>query len=327
MLMPTVTAVAENSVFLGNGDDLNTNFCWRCIDTPCMTMPKLKFPPEAYLSSTVGGLFRCPTDALSQGTDGVISIDEGLCIGCGICVVSCPVNAMKINPNAAVPVVQMTNIGTKLPIEQLLAERDVLNGRLDFIEAPANTFVTQIKKIRQRLDELGQKSPGSQNVISRNFIRSTFIRMGARVALRQQGANSLLSELVLEENGRIFLGEISTTDDTLDPIRRLLSSAAHALAKLSATRESLTLILVVKSLPNKRVDLYRLLNDIRKYLKLEILILPFDALVLANLKRKINVYETFSGFSISEGNESLVPALVSTFGQDFKKLKGFEPGK
>ena len=151
--------------------------------------------------------------------------------------------------------------------------------------------------------------------------------MGARVALRQQGANSLLSELVLEENGRVFLGEISTTDDTLDPIRRLLSAAAYAISKLSASRQALTLILIIKSLPNKRVDLYRLLNDITKYLKLEILILPFDALVLANLKRKINVYETFSKFSISEGNESLVPALVHAFGEDFKRLKGFEPSK
>jgi tetrathionate reductase subunit B len=41
----------------------------------------------------------CPTGATSQGRDGIVRIDEGVCIGCGYCVDACPYDARFINPN------------------------------------------------------------------------------------------------------------------------------------------------------------------------------------------------------------------------------------
>jgi len=40
----------------------------------------------------------CPTGATSQGRDGIVRIDNGVCIGCGYCVDACPYDARFINP-------------------------------------------------------------------------------------------------------------------------------------------------------------------------------------------------------------------------------------
>src|SRR5512146_884525 len=39
----------------------------------------------------------CPTGATRQGIDGVVSIDHGLCIGCGYCVEACPYDARYVS--------------------------------------------------------------------------------------------------------------------------------------------------------------------------------------------------------------------------------------
>jgi len=41
----------------------------------------------------------CPVDAISQGSDGIIVIDEERCNGCGVCAPVCPYGALYINPD------------------------------------------------------------------------------------------------------------------------------------------------------------------------------------------------------------------------------------
>ena len=44
----------------------------------------------------------CPTDALVRDAEtGIIVIDEEICDGCGICMVSCPYGAISINPESS----------------------------------------------------------------------------------------------------------------------------------------------------------------------------------------------------------------------------------
>jgi tetrathionate reductase subunit B len=40
----------------------------------------------------------CPSGATSRGQDGIVRIDDGVCIGCGYCVDACPYDARFINP-------------------------------------------------------------------------------------------------------------------------------------------------------------------------------------------------------------------------------------
>ena len=38
----------------------------------------------------------CPTEALSLGNDGKITVDASRCIDCGACTGTCPVDALKL---------------------------------------------------------------------------------------------------------------------------------------------------------------------------------------------------------------------------------------
>lgn len=40
----------------------------------------------------------CPSGATSRGEDGIVRVDEGVCIGCGYCVAACPYEARFISP-------------------------------------------------------------------------------------------------------------------------------------------------------------------------------------------------------------------------------------
>lgn len=52
--------------------------CMHCGDPPCLPV--------------------CPTTATRKRPDGVVTIDETLCIGCGYCVVACPYRARTLIP-------------------------------------------------------------------------------------------------------------------------------------------------------------------------------------------------------------------------------------
>ena len=40
----------------------------------------------------------CPTGATYQAPDGIVKVDQSLCIGCGYCMEACPYDARYINP-------------------------------------------------------------------------------------------------------------------------------------------------------------------------------------------------------------------------------------
>lgn len=40
----------------------------------------------------------CPTNAISKRADGIVLIDDELCIGCGACLEACPFAAPQFNP-------------------------------------------------------------------------------------------------------------------------------------------------------------------------------------------------------------------------------------
>ena len=51
--------------------------CMHCEDAPCVSV--------------------CPTGAARYGTDGIVEVDQGRCIGCLYCMAACPYNARCFN--------------------------------------------------------------------------------------------------------------------------------------------------------------------------------------------------------------------------------------
>lgn len=49
--------------------------------------------------------FGCPTAAISKDTEtGVVRINEDLCVGCYVCVISCPLGGISLAPGAEAPI-------------------------------------------------------------------------------------------------------------------------------------------------------------------------------------------------------------------------------
>jgi Fe-S-cluster-containing hydrogenase component 2 len=40
-------------------------------------------------------------DAISTGDDGISVVDDGRCIGCGLCITTCPSGALRLEEKAA----------------------------------------------------------------------------------------------------------------------------------------------------------------------------------------------------------------------------------
>ncbi len=47
----------------------------------------------------------CPTGALSRTECGIIAVDEGSCIGCGLCADACPHGAVVYHPEESFPLI------------------------------------------------------------------------------------------------------------------------------------------------------------------------------------------------------------------------------
>ncbi len=68
---PRLVRVIENS------PDFNPVYCHHCVNPPCQTA--------------------CPTDAISHNHQGIVLIEEELCIGCRECLQACPFGAMQFD--------------------------------------------------------------------------------------------------------------------------------------------------------------------------------------------------------------------------------------
>ena len=53
--------------------------CMHCADPECMNI--------------------CPEEAISKNSNGIVSVDQGLCSGCRLCLDVCPVNAPQFGEN------------------------------------------------------------------------------------------------------------------------------------------------------------------------------------------------------------------------------------
>lgn len=300
--------------------------CLRCSDAPCMNFgaDELRVPSMPELGSVVSYNTVCPTSAITLDDLGQPRIDPNNCIGCGLCVARCPVGALSLTSASETPVkLELLTEYVILGDSEALKFRADLAKKVVTVWPPVNAMERQVHHVRKKLLERGHQGAQTVNNLTRHLVRNTFVAMGARVALRNQGANSLSCELIAEDSNRTILVEISTTDDTLDAFRRLLSGAARALGRQGLKKSQIALMLVVPRLPNNRVDLYRLISDVHRYLGLTFFLVPLPALTFATLRGNVGVYDTFSRFEVNEDSNSVEHAIWELYQDAVSPEMGF----
>ena len=300
--------------------------CWRCSDSPCISLENStsNLPDIEELGSIFLTTSSCPFEAISIGRDGYPIVVQEKCIGCGLCLTNCPTGAINLDESTGTALVNSSVIDNGIFDEKIFEFRKEWSQEIRFEEPNENQINLLLSSAKERLLA---GTPATNYLRSRLFVRNSLLSLGAKTALRTQGANSLLSELVAQEGDQTYLIEIETGDDTLDAFRRLVSAAARGIGGLGLEKERLVLILILPQLPNRRVDFYRLVRDARIYLNLRILVIPFAMLMASTILRRRGLESTFGGFSVEEGNESLEEVASAVFGVTFSAALGTRPSK
>jgi len=65
----------------------------------------LDLPVVCFHCSPCNAMKNCPTKALERKEDGLISVNEEKCVGCGICLEKCIIGAIKIHPKSNIPII------------------------------------------------------------------------------------------------------------------------------------------------------------------------------------------------------------------------------
>lgn len=246
--------------------------CWKCADSPCIKMGALiSLDVMIIKGSNLPDLNICPTKSISQNPAGEIVINESTCTGCGLCVLNCPVNALTINKKL-------------IPYSEYSPLRDLSNKFVQTRTEKAKLLQRSIEKMTPELISTAIKSSSRLLEVDKDgkgvqlFVRNVFTQAGFKTRIRIEGDTNDAFELVAESKQAQYPIEIAIGGDTLDSTRRVLSGCARLVSKGVVKVLDLRPILIVDELPNSRSEIYRVIEDMKKYLHLDLKIIPLSIL-------------------------------------------------
>lgn len=259
--------------------------CWKCDDAPCIKITSASTPDSMKLSgSNSPDINVCPSSALTRNTGGELKVVDSKCSGCGLCILNCPVNALVLDEHS-LPVtiyLDMDRSNSEFNKKRDIRARQIARVPIQIdINLVLDAINAATALIGRDLDGKGLKI----------FTRNLFILNSYKSRIRIEGDTNDSFELVAEKNRISYPIEIAGAGDTLDSTRRIMSGCATLLAKKNFSIQELRPVLIVGEMPNSRSDIYRILDDMSKYLGLKLKMVPMSALVvLAYSNQKLEDY-------------------------------------
>lgn len=315
----SVTFNPENSadILFQNGKKIKSG-CLNCINPKCISVNDddiecVDFPDIAHDMSR----YLCPVKAIRSGSDH-IAIDSSKCIGCGICVSSCPVGAIFLRDGKAV-----VACAEKKDLEILSVDATGIKEQEHFLKENNNNEKKGIiQKETERIlgditDEIKLMSQEEQNILARNLL----IKLGNHATLARQGNVYMRMDGFYSNTKQFGVVEVETGTDMLDVSRAILDDVAVVNVRYSVDKSKNHPLAIVLSLPNKRTDYWQVLKDIRDIVKMRIGTITFGALLILLWNNK-EVHD-FDKFYIDVDNSSIRSAVTSLVGRPVNISDGF----
>ncbi|TXL02827.1 hypothetical protein BMR07_16855, partial [Methylococcaceae bacterium CS1] len=250
---------------LNEGSTINSS-CLNCYDLSCLTLKNDSVVMDELSSSQTNNL--CPTEAILLNESGEVGINEKNCIGCGLCVVSCPIGAIYIGKDD-MAVVNRKNQNLEITNEPFHLESCDIASSSPAIQENEK----RLRKIINLIDGLLTRT----SVLNRLVCKSLQLT-GLNTNLTRQGDVNLRMDAVSIYNDDYILVEIEHTAD-LDSPRDILDDFAVFCSRYDIDKNKTSGLIVLTELPNKRTEYWELITDIEAVVKVKIATLPLSALL------------------------------------------------
>ena len=307
MFKPTLLEGSTGATFLSS--------CLGCEDEPCAQFrrdeveQRSEFEAPFSLDTAV-----CPVDALGRDKTGLMAIDDTTCVGCGLCVVRCPVGAIHLNPGTFVAAIE----GATGPnYAEYVGDLSAFKSRRDMIDAlmprEGPPFDDAIR-VCDQIALLNSKLSGNRRQHAfRRLVRNSLLLCGVSARLKNTGDNNSACELVVEVGGRVYATELEPGVDHVDGLRRALSGVAILISRYGVMKSRVAAALVVAHFPNVRVDYFNVVDDVQKRLGVRVATIPLVLLLLAARARGSH-FEAAIRSAESNTSRDLTPVVTDIYG-------------
>ena len=289
------------SVTLGDGTT-GTAMCLGCHDTPCMSATDVQ-PLPAVLSDFPAdpSSHVCPTDAIHWSADAQSAIvDEGSCIGCGLCAARCPYGAITLD-SSGTAIVQIDDV-----------DRVTGHSKSALGPHPTPKRVGVLGKDSPKLHNLPEVIAALPSATSARFVCNVLAACGINPRVRRTGDQNVRMDGVYQlQCGDLGPLEIGLGSDTLEPLRALLEDVAVLHNRFGVPRTNLLPLAVLVALPSMRSEYYRLVSDIKTVTRMEARTATLGVLI-SLMWQFIKIDDLNDGlFFVHEGQKDLWGAIAA----------------
>jgi len=286
---------------LNEGTTINSS-CLNCYNLSCLTLKSDSIVMDELSSSQTNIL--CPTDAIVLNESGDVEINNKNCIGCGLCVVSCPIGAIYIGKDD-VAVINRKNQHLEITNEPFHLESHAIESSSPVIQENEHKF----RRIINLIDGLLTRT----SVLNRLVCKSLQLT-GLNTNLTRQGDVNLRMDAISVYNGDYILVEIEHMAN-LDSPRDILDDFAVFCSRYNKDKNKTSGVIVLTELPNKRTEYWELITDIEKVVKVKIATLPLSALLASVWSRsQLNLND----FYLGNNNTSARNAISKILGRSIR---------
>lgn len=281
--------------------------CLNCANPRCMQIEEKNTICSSLTEiASSADLSLCPTKAISVDQFS-IKIDSEKCIGCGLCVVACPVGAISMKNDKAI-------VDTKS--ESSLKELEVNPANI-IIQEEYIAKCTVEKSVCYENDALMEKifdgikhlSQEKQNALVRNIL----IMLGNNATITRKGVVYMRMDGFYQNSKKKGVFEVETGADLLDVSRAILDDIAVLNVRHKIKVEEETPLAICLGFPNKRTDYWQVVKDIKDITGIKIQTITIGALLLLMWNNKC--LEDMEGFYVDVDNTSIREIIEKCLGR------------
>lgn len=280
--------------------------CIDCELKPCLSLPMEIIDFDIIDSMPFNNDSRiCPTNAIKQNNEGLISINSNLCINCGVCFSKCPTAGIFYNSK-----IESFDINHSYDdsFDILDFNNDLMIERTfnEFKNSKHNVVIDKISRefaynFTSKFKSLNSSIPDLELILVRNLL----LAVGINNKVSAKGNNDLRLDFIGLHSGKFLPGESELVgSDILGLPRRILEGITWLHSRKKILVENQIPCVVLFEFPRNRSDFYEVISDIENVTGVKIKTLSIYFLSILSLhQKKLTSEDLNNHFSINKENQ------------------------